>query len=195
MTEYIPVEKTRKGYYAAWEQGGRIHPDFGGGEATVIVDDQGCPVVPVFVRTHSDRKNGFLASGKHALIILKPNYFIIKLRVDHLSEVVPAIGWAGINIQIFQIIKDYQYAFVENKEGEFYAVCEPIASKNSMSSGWDENYVLRNLQESININLIKAVSMGIKKVYCLRCTHAHCVIENSNKPIATRFDLLLEEKW
>jgi len=190
MTEYIPVEKTRKGYYAIWEEGGRIHPDFGGGEAIIIVDEHGVPVVPVFIRTHSDRKNGILENGKHALIILKPKYHIIKVRVPYMSEptTVPE-DWTSIRMEILQVNDDMKHAFIEER-GNYYAVCERITAKGQGSPIWEEDYIFRNLAQVIQRNLMKAVHISIKKAYCFRCTHAHGVMENPNKPKPTRWDVL-----
>ena len=64
-------ERTKKGYPALWEQGGGCTNT---GEAQVIAGPQGEKLKPVYIRTKGHRAN-----GQHALFVVQPGYYVVKV--------------------------------------------------------------------------------------------------------------------
>lgn len=63
---------TNTGLPALWEEGGYSGD---AGEAVIITDVVGCPLRPVYIDNHKDN-----ICGKHALFVIEPGYFIVKVK-------------------------------------------------------------------------------------------------------------------
>ena len=80
--------KTAKGFPALWEEGGGYTNT---GEAQLIAGSHGEKLKPIFIRTKGPR-----ACGQHALFIIAPGYYIIK--VDYWNKQDPPFS-----VNIYQV--------------------------------------------------------------------------------------------
>jgi len=92
-------ERTKKGFPALWEKGGGYTNT---GEAQIVAGRRGEKLKPIFIRTKGPR-----ACGQHALFIIQPGYYIIK--VDYWNKRDPKYL-----VDIYQIIEFNE--FVENPD-------------------------------------------------------------------------------
>jgi len=97
------VERTKKGFPALWEDGGA---GTNTGVARIIAAPDGSPMTPVYIR-----RRGSLASGNHALFIVKPGCFVIEARQhrrDFTIEIYKIKGFDG-DEAILERVNSFDY--------------------------------------------------------------------------------------